>query len=368
MSAQAAGGRAAVVARSVATVPAATLLGLVMLAGCADRATIGALCPAGCEPRPAQGICECSPEVSARDAGSCTAPACAPEAGLGSDPPAADGGVDACAQVARRALDLVVVFDDSASLAPWYVPVYEGFRAFLRDEASQGLGVGLLRFGDSCAALDYLPPLVPIAPLPDNLSAIDAVLPLTALSTNSTLPALDAAEQLARRWALDHPESRVSVLLITDASPGGCDGLSGNYDMEAARLAEAARSGQPAIDTYVVAPGSFELVDNIARSGGTQLQRLPITATSDDMLAALRAVRERARSCELVLPSQAAPSVGSQVVVDGRAFEIGEDSAACDDVGFYLAGAQLVACPETCALLEGAQLIALPGACDPAGP
>ena len=87
----------------------------------------------------------------------------------------------------------------------------------------------------------------------------------------------------------------MAVLLLTDASPGACDALTGNYDVEAARLAGAANKSSPSIDTYVVAAGSMEIVDSIARSGGTQLQRLPITLTSDDVLVALRNVREAAR-------------------------------------------------------------------------
>jgi hypothetical protein len=339
------------------------VLAVAGLWSCADRATIGALCPVGCEPRPLDGICDCAASPAQGDASTCLGAGCSVDAGAQD---AAGGGDPSCTpqRIARRQLDLIVVFDDSASLAPWYLQVYEGFRAFLRDEASSGVGVGLLRFGDSCSPQDYLPALVPVAALPENIPAIEAVLPAGSLSTNSTLPALDAAEQYAQRWAADHPESHVAVLLLTDASPGGCDGLSGNYDAEAARLTAAARASSPSIDTYVVAPGSFELVDSIARSGGTALQRLPITATSDDVLAALRVVRGAARSCELALPAGAGLAVGSQLIVDGQAFEIAADEAACDRAGFYVAEAKLHACPQTCGMLDGAQEITLSGACD----
>ena len=329
------------------------------LVACADRATIGALCPVGCEPRPEQGVCDCSPVRASHDAG-------ASDGGRSADAGAASGGGPACTSqpLTRKRLDLVVVFDDSASLAPWYLQVYEGFRAFIRDEATSGIGMGVLRFGDSCNTQDYLPPLVPVATLPDNIGAIDAPLPAGALSTNSTLPALAAAEQYAQRWAADHPQARVAVLLLTDASPGGCDGLSGNYDAEAARLAGAAHASAPSIDTYVVAPGSFELVASIARAGGTELQRLPITATSDDVLAALRVVRGAATSCELALPPGASLAPDAEVLVDGRAFAIGPDSAACERAGFFRADANISACPRTCGLLDGARQIALSGACD----
>lgn len=336
------------------------MLALGVLPSCAAKATIGGLCPPGCEPRPRDSICDCSASQGPRDAGRVQ------DASASAQPEAADGGSQACVPrlLARRQLDLIVVFDDSASLAPWYLQVYEGFRAFIRDEASSGVGMGVLRFGDSCNVADYSPALVPVAPLPDNIAAIEAVLPAGALSTNSTLPALDAAEQYAQRWATDHPEARVSVVLLTDASPGGCDALNGTYDVEAARLASAAHASSPAIDTYVVAPGSFELVDDIARAGGTELQRLPITATSDDVLSALRVVRGAARSCELALPSGAVLSAGTQVVVDGEAFAIGLDSAACDRAGFFIVDETISACPQTCGKLDGAQQIMLSGMCD----
>jgi hypothetical protein len=342
------------------------MLAIAVLLSCADKATIGGLCPPGCDPRPKDGICDCSASAGRGDAGACIGNDCAQDASVPAQSEAADGGTSACMprQLARRQLDLIVVFDDSASLAPWYLQVYEGFRAFIRDEASSGIGLGVLRFGDSCDVPDYLPPLVPVGALPDNIAAIDAVLPAGALSTNSTLPALDAAEQYAQRWATDHPGAHVSVLLLTDASPGGCDALNGTYDVEAARLAGAAHASSPSIDTYVVAPGSFELVDGIARAGGTELQRLPITATSDDVLAALRVVRGAARSCELAIPSGAVLTAGMQVVVDGEAFEIGPDSAACGRTGFFIADANISACPQTCSMLDGAQQIMLSGMCD----
>lgn len=352
----------------------AVVLATGLLLGCADRATIGALCPSGCEPLPEQGICDCSPSQALPDAGVCMGERCleagASEAGA-VQPAAADGGDVGCTlgmfQLERKRLDLIVVVDDGASLAPWYPQLYEGFRAFLNDQASRGLGVAVLRFGESCAAMDYLPPLVPVVVLPDNIAAIEALLPLAALSTNSTLPALAAAEQHALRWAADHPENRVAVLLLTDASPGACDGLSGNYDMEAPRLAAAAHAGTPSIATYVVAPGSFELVEGIARSGGTELQRLPITATSDDVVAALRVVRAHARPCELALPSGAAVTADSRVVVIGtggaQTLEIAPDSGSCDRAGFYVADSSLVACPERCAMLDDALRVELAAAC-----
>lgn len=273
--------------------PMSGFAALWLLFGCSEHAIIGGLCPAGCELR-SDRICDCSQVFERSDAGMPNAGGSAtdPDAAAPGEPAAADGGVGSCSEPPR--LDLLMVIDDGASLLPWWGAVSDGFAAFLNDDASRGMGVGLLRFGEACEPQTYLPPIVPIAPLPDNLAALEAAIPPTANITNSTIPALDAAERHAQRWKALHPSAEVAVVLITDASPGACDGLTGNYEVEAARVAQAAHSSSPSIKTYVVGIGSFELVESIARSGGTEAQRVPITANGADVLSALRTIRGQA--------------------------------------------------------------------------
>lgn len=269
-----------------------SLAALGLMLGCSDSAIIGGLCPAGCKLR-SDRICDCSQAFDRSDAGSSDASSTSDaDAAAPVDPSAAGSGGTSCPEPPR--LDLLVVIDDGASLLPWWGAVSDGFAAFLEDDASRGIGVGLLRFGEACEPQAYLPPIVPIASLPDNLAALKAAIPPTANITNSTIPALNAAEIHAQRWSTDHPQNKVAVVLITDASPGACDGLTGNYEVEAARVAQAARSSSPSIKTYVVGIGSFELVDSIARSGGTEAQRVPITALGADVLTALRTIRGQA--------------------------------------------------------------------------
>lgn len=264
----------------------ALLVALMSLLGCAEAATIGELCPVGCQVR-SDKICDCTQISSRRDAGK-SDPGRAATEDASADSPAADSGGTMC--TSAPALNLMVVLDDGASLLPWWAPVAEGLTAFLKDDAARDLGIGMIRFDEVCDPELYLPPMIPIAPLADNLAALQAAIPSTATLSNSTIPALDAAGRYAQRWSRDHPDSRVVVVLITDASPGACDGLSGNYEVEAARVAQAAHSSSPFIQTYVVGVGSFELVDSIARAGGTDPQRIPITATGMDVLTALRTI------------------------------------------------------------------------------
>ena len=262
---------------------ASLLAALMFSLGCTDVAKIGELCPVGCQVR-SDKICDCTQIFARRDAGASDAGSSTVEDASS----AADSGAAMC--VSTPALNLVVVLDEGASLLPWWAPVAEGFTAFLKDDAARNLGIGMIRFDENCDPEMYLPPMIPIAPLADNLAALQAATPATATLTNSTIPALDAAERYAQRWSADHPDARVVVVLITDASPGACDGLSGNYEVEAARLAQAAHLTSPFIQTYVVGVGSFDLVDSIARAGGTESQRIPITATGADVLTALRTI------------------------------------------------------------------------------
>lgn len=261
---------------------------LLFFLGCADAATIGELCPVGCLVR-SDKICDCTQLIDRSDSGSSSDAGVMP-AQDASEPetPAADSGASMC--TTTPALNLIVVLDDGASVLPWWGAVSDGFLAFLEDDAARNLGIGLIRFDEICDPEMYLPPMIPVAPLADNLAALQAAVPGSATLSNSTIPALDAAERYAQRWSSAHPDARIAVVLITDASPGACDGLSGNYEVDAARIAYAAHSSNLAIETYVVGVGSFELVDSIARSGGTECQRIPITATGADVLTALRTI------------------------------------------------------------------------------
>jgi hypothetical protein len=268
----------------------------------------------------------------------------------------------------------MTVLNDGASISPWWPAMREGFKAFIEEDASRGTGLGLQYFGAACEAQTYLPPRFPIEPLPSRVAAIGDTLTDVNLSTNSTLPAFLAAEQYAQRWATDHPESRVAVVLITDASPGACDALTGNYDVEAARIARASHSSSPSIKTYVVGVGSLEVVKNIALAGGTEALLMPITAAPIDVTMALRTIRGTAGSCELALPRGVTLAPDSTVIITGpngsqQTFSIAADSAACDQADFYRsdddAAFPLSACPQRCAALDGAEKIALSGACAP---
>lgn len=294
---------------------------LVLLAlGCSHRATVGGLCPKQCKPSDcALGTCAPDSTVDV-DSGvdPCPGAGCPVDAGQGTCPAdgcrdaAGDAALDACAAdgcsdagpcgtgtgaTARKRLDLIFVADDSASLAFWFDPLYLGFAQFLAQDASAGIGVGLQRFGEICEPQAFDQLLVPIAPLPGNLAAMQQALPIGPAASTSTLPAFDGALRYARSWMASHPESQAAVVLLTDATPGACDALTGDFNVEAPRLAQEAFEGTPSIKTYVVGVGVFPTLAAIATAGGTQVAMINIVPVDGEVLTALENIRADADPC-----------------------------------------------------------------------
>ena len=350
---------------------------LQLSAACADRATIAALCPPGCVPLAHESVCDCSASVrqdaalpeAERDAAiSCERPGCADAATPGAQ------CVAGAFNLSRKRQDLLVVADDDTTLGFWWPVLSEGFFAFVQEQGSYGMGVGLWRFGASCESADYEQPVVPIATLPDNLSALQQSFPVGGSITNSTVPALTGVLAYARRWALDHPDALTSVLLITDASPGACDGAApGGYPAAAARIATEAYAGSPSLKTYWLGGGGLGLIEDLARAGGTQAYTIAPLQTSDAVLAALRAIRsDAATSCALALPEGRTLAPDSRVLVrakDGseQSYAIERGASSCERDVFYVpdetASHPLIACPRVCAAIAGSAGLTLSSAC-----
>lgn len=350
-------------------------------AGCVDGATVGALCPAGCEFREQEQDCDCTSASAAGGAGDCTTGLCMMDAGT-SDASIGAGGDAACLPgtypLRAQQPTLVVALDDGSSLLPWWPALSEGFLRFIQEDASRGMQVGLMPFAEACDAQSYLPALVPIAPLPDNLSELQAAVPSTTSLSTSTVPVFSAALQYATQWASAHPDTRVSVLLISDASPGACDGFIDDYVGEATRLAREAYTGSPSIATYAVGGDGLDTIRTIAMAGGTQATLISTLSTSDAVLAALHELRDAPTWCALALPDGVTLAADSQVIWNmpggtQRAFDIARSSSACQNDGFYVeepaSAYPLLACPETCAALSAAGSAAgslsLSAACGP---
>jgi hypothetical protein len=272
----------------------------------------------------------------------------------------------------RQRLDLLVVVDNATTLLVPWPALSQGFLAFVKDDGSNGIGVGLQVFGDICDAQQYVVPLVPIAPLPGNVPALQAALPTSSIIVSSTIPVLTGALQYARDWTIGHADAHTAVLLLTDANPGVCDALNSNFSAATAQVALDAFQGSPSIKTYVVGFNGSANVDSVARAGGTEVQWASALPTVEEVLAALQRIRDGARPCAFAWPEGLTLAPDTQVISSAagggeRRYAIQRGSAACDHDGYYVldetAPYPLIACPNTCAALPADETLTLSSAC-----
>jgi len=343
------------------------------LYGCEDVATIGGLCPTDCASGGSGSLgCDerrCSVDTGVTfDAGqtldACAAGGCSPDAG-----PVCSEELH---ELSRMQVDLILVVDDSASLAPWWPALNDGLVQFLQNTEASGLAIGLQRFDEVCEAEPYSVPVVPIAPLADNRQALLQALP-TGVVTTSTVPALDGVLRYALRWAIENPAERVAVVLLTDASPGACDALAGDYDGEAQKLARAAYEGMPSIETYVIGFSSLTGPGPLALAGGTVPIPIGVTPADGEVLSALERVRGTAQPCAFrwqsgwMLASDSAVVIVASDGTERRVPILSSASACARDAGFYVANLDdfypLIACEATCENLTATDRVSLSRAC-----
>jgi hypothetical protein len=270
-------------------------------------------------------------------------------------------------------VDLMLIVDDSLSLGPWWPFMNEGLLQFLQGTDLTDLGIGLQRFDEACEADDYLTPIVPLAPLADNLAALMNALPFPGVASTSTIPALDGVLRYAREQSSRNPDARISVVLVTDASPGACDGLAGDYEGEAQRIAREAYQGTPSIKTYVVGFSTLLTPSVIAPAGGTELRMISVTPGDSDVRDALESIRRDAQPCAFKTPSGwtlASESTVRVAASDGthRTYPVLSSSSMCDQQeGFYVENASgpypLAACPQTCASLVSHDRVTVSNVC-----
>jgi hypothetical protein len=270
------------------------------------------------------------------------------------------GGASNCGgdryKTEKSPLDIYVMFDDSASMVPWWVVVTEGFGDFLNDPGSAGIGVGIQYFGSNCDPAFYATPRVPIAPLPGNGAAIQNSHPTFPLESTATYPAMVGAIQHARAWQNGHPDRKVVVLLATDGEPADCNSTVQNVSQAAAD----GLLGSPSIPTYVVGMGlPLTTLNDIARAGGTS-QAFLVDPNSRQVLAqALQAIRGAALPCDYVLPNGGNVEPNKVNVdftplggVPTRLPNVGDASRCSASGGWYYdepqAPRRAILCPDSC--------------------
>lgn len=262
----------------------------------------------------------------------------------------------------RKRLDIYMMIDDSGSMIPWWPATIEAINMFWRDPGSAGIGIGEQFFGSNCDPGYYATPRVPIAPLPDNITALENGFPIAPFEGTATLPAMQGAIQHAREWTMQNPDAKTVVLLVTDGLPDNCNSTIENVS----QVISEGYNGSPSIQTFVVGLGALSALDMFAAAGGSGRAIVIQPGASQELVEALNSIRTAALPCDFALPDGGGTPVsldrvnlqytdlaGAEMTIPNVA-----DMAACSGVagGWYYDDSsgetRLVACPESCQQLN----------------
>ena len=299
----------------------------------------------------------------------------------------------ACAAESNEAhptpTDILVLLDQSGSMTldgNRWEPTATSLKAFVRNPMFNGLGVGLKYFplGASmredpaiCQAGNYVKPGVPIAPLPDNTSALVASLDahhftsaegeLPAHWGTPTLPAVQGALQYLASYGAANPERKLYLLLATDGQPSNL--CTGNNVDGIAMALTAAAAQTPPIQTFIIGIGEVARLNVLATAGGTGHPAFIVdaggTATQAQFTAALEAIRHTALPCEYEIPTPmsgrldpgevnvelttSSATVVFPMVTDASACTAGESNWYYDNP---TAPQRVIMCPAACETLK----------------
>lgn len=220
-------------------------------------------------------------------------------------------------------LDLYLMFDQSGSMATVVDEdtgvtrmdiVRQAVRAFVEDDDSVGIGLGIGYFGQqplgetSCDVSHYRDAAVGIGAVPgvsdDLLGSLDSREPTGETPTGS---AIKGACEYVAKYRDETPGRYPAILLVTDGEPKAP--LSEAVcapTLDEATAAAAKCLADAGISTYVLGVGpSLDNLDQIAEAGGTESAYLADQDNTDQVLSALRAVRASAQiPCDLALAEE----------------------------------------------------------------
>lgn len=245
-----------------------------------------------------------------------------------------DTGIAACASSSKKAeltpLDLMIVQDTSYSMDfDWkWVSVKAALKAFVTNSAFDGMGVALSYFPAraQCRLTEYGTPAVPMGQLPWVSEDFAASLDQQSMYGGTPMvQVLEGTYSYAKKWAGEHPERKLVVLLATDGIPDStcavmADGTPGNSLENVIAASSKAATTSPRIPTFVIGVGSeLQALDQIAQAGGTT-KAFQVDTNHDTegaFLKALNEIRGNALTCDLPipLPDQSTPDFNQVAVV-----------------------------------------------------
>jgi hypothetical protein len=192
--------------------------------------------------------------------------------------------------------------------------------AFLRDEASAAIRVGVGYFGfqpigqTSCSAEDFASPTVPVTL--DHEEVLRSLQGRQPTGETPTGAAIRGACSYAQEWKRANVGHSVVVLLLTDGEPKAPMSFSSGACCptldDAVQAAAECRTGEPGVDTYVLGVGPFlDNLQQIAQAGGTeQAYLIGDEDVENKVLAALNSIRGAASiPCELQLPEPSSAKI-----------------------------------------------------------
>lgn len=260
-----------------------------------------------------------------------------------------------------RPLDIYVIMDESASMifpVDIWGPTSMALNQFFASPDTAGISAGIAFFSGGCDIAAYRTPVVAVAELPGNAAmlqmALAARLPGPGTATE---PALRGAIAFAHQRAIDNPDRKQIVLLVTDGEPASC-----NATVESTSVAAAEGvSGTPSIPTYVLGLGNVAGLNQMAAAGGTNSAFVVSDATQvQAVVDAINQIRGQALPCEYRVPTSTGSFDKNLVNLNwtrgGTTTSIPfvNDAAACAGVatGWHYdnidAPTQLIACDQTC--------------------
>ena len=292
---------------------------------------------------------------------------------------------------------LYIMFDQSLSMS-WsniWDPAVNAMKAFVTDEKSKDIGVGLQYFPISNASCStgsgYVTPAVAVGKLSTQAKAIADS--LDAHDPNGVGTPIEGAlrgvTEYCKKYQTDHPEQQCVSVLVTDGKPEFASGCSENSDTLAG-IAKAAHD--KGVITFAVGlkGADFSLLDKIAKQGGApdcdpngSAYACDVSSGADKLAGALTSIRDTVVTtevhteivkhveqtslpCEWEIPAAPIGQVFDRDKVNVR-FSAGStsntfvrvpSSATCIDNGWHFDDAQapkrLIACPAACERIKAA--------------
>jgi hypothetical protein len=208
-----------------------------------------------------------------------------------------------------------------------------------------------------CNVADYATPVIPFALPPDHAGAVASLSAHGPAGGTPTRPALEATSNYAKSWATQHPERKVSILLITDGDPTGC---TTNAVTDVANLASTTFTTSH-IPTFVIGIGSsLTSLNQIAAAGGTGQAYVLDTATdlTKPFNDALTAIRGRVSSCSFPVPVGANPNLVNVAYDTAAGSQTLPISSTCAAGGWHYDNPSnpttIVVCPSSCTTVTAA--------------